>query len=122
MEELCQREPAVDRESDDYFFYHMADYTFANLTDADMKRILKDVPVDDVTIALKGMDGKASKKVLDNLSLRIRKKVVEDMEFMGAVCSRDIIASQQQILNILVNLIEDGEINGTNYSHLSALM
>lgn len=122
VKELCQRGPAVDRENDNYFFYHMADYTFASLTDADMKRILKDAPDDDLTIALRGMDGKATKKVLDNLSLGRQKKVVEDQEYMGPVRSMDVIASEQKILNILVNLINDGEIDGNNYSHLSAFM
>lgn len=122
VKELCQRGPAVDRKNDDYFFYHMADYTFASLTDADMKRILKDVSDCDVSIALKGMDGKATKKVLDNLSLGRQKMVVEDVEYMGPVRSMDVIASEQKILNILVNLINDGEIDGNNYSHLSAFM
>lgn len=122
MEKLCQREPVVGRESDDYFFHHMADYTFANLTDADMKRLLKDVPGADVAVALKGMEGNASKKVLDNLSLGVQKMVVEDIEFMGPVRHIDVVASKQKILTILVNLVNDGEINGNNYSHLSAFM
>ncbi|MGY3666840.1 MAG: FliG C-terminal domain-containing protein [Roseburia sp. 1XD42-69] len=122
VKELCQREPAVDRDNDNYFFYHMADYTFASLTDADMKRILKDVSDCDVSTALKGMDGKAAKKALDNLSLGRQKMVVEDMEYMGPVRSMDVVASEQKILNILVNLINDGEIDGNNYSHLSAFM
>ncbi len=122
MEKLCQREPVVDRESEDYFFHHMADYTFANLTDADMKRLLKDVDSNELTIALKGMDGKASKKMLDNFSLEMQKMIVEDMEFMGPVRLIDVAASKQKILTILVNLINDGEINGDNYSHLSAFM
>jgi len=122
MEELCQRGPVVDRESDDYFFHHMADYTFANLTDADMKRLLKDVDSNDLALALKGMEGKASKKVFDNLSLGVLKMVAEDVEYMGPVRLIDVAASKQKILTILVNLISDGEINGDKYSHLSAFM
>ncbi|MCM1257099.1 MAG: hypothetical protein NC307_04520 [Roseburia sp.] len=122
VEELCQRGSVVDRESDVYFFHHMADYTFANLTDADMKRVLKDVPTDDLAKALKGMDGKASKKVFDNLPLRIQEEVVEDMEYMCPIRLMDIADGKHKILNILVNLINDGEINGANYGHLSAFM
>lgn len=122
MEQLCQREPTFDRKSDDYFLSHMADYTFANLTDADMQRLLKDVKNNDLVIALKGMDGKASKKIFANLNPALQKMIVEDLDYMGPVRAVDVIASKQKILNILVNLIGNGEINGDNYSHLSAFM
>lgn len=120
-ERLCQQEQVVDKESDDYFIHHMVDYTLAHLTDADMQRLLKEVS-DELPIAMKGMEGKTVKKVLDNLPSKEREEILEDMEYMGPVRHIDVTASKQKILNILVNLIGNGEINGDNYSHLSAFM
>ena len=99
----------------------MADYTLANLTDADMQRLLKEVP-NELPIAMKGMEGKTVKKILDNLPSKEWEQVLEDMEYIGPVRAIDVVASVQKILNILVKLIGNGEINGDNYGHLSAFM
>ena len=65
---------------------------------------------------------KGAEKGACHPALGRQKMVVEDMEYMGPVRSMDVVASEQKILNILVNLINDGEIDGNNYSHLSAFM
>lgn len=76
-----------------------------------IQRVLREVENADLAVALKGAkQDEVTKRILDNVSKRLREMIVEDMDMMGPVRVRDVEEAQQKIVNIIRRLEDAGEI------------
>lgn len=92
---------------------HDSMFVFDNLLDIDdrgMQRLIREISVDNLVIALKGVGDELQDKFFRNMSSRAAEMLKEDLEAKGPVKLADVEVEQKEILNIAVKLAEDGEI------------
>ncbi len=82
-----------------------------NLDDRSIQVILRDVPQDDMRLALKGSPETVRDVFFRNMSQRAAETLQEDLEASGPVKLRDVEAAQSRIVNIARQLDEAGEIS-----------
>lgn len=82
----------------------------AGFDDRSIQTLLRDVPTDKLTVALRGADPKVKDKITSNLSKRAAEMLQEDMEAKGPVKITDVDAAQKEILGIARRLSDKGEI------------
>ncbi len=80
------------------------------LEDRSLQRVLREVDMKDLALALKGASEELREKFFRNMSKRAAQMLKEDMEFMGPVRVRDVEEAQQKIVNVIRQLEEAGEI------------
>ncbi len=80
------------------------------LDDRAIQRVLRDVPTDDLALALKSTNEQVQNAVFNNMSKRLAVMIKEDMEFMGPVRMKDVEEAQQKVVNIIRKLEDSGEI------------
>ena len=80
------------------------------LDDRSIQRVLKEVDMRDLALALKTASEEVTNRIFKNISSRARDMVKEDMNLMGPVRLRDVEEAQQKIVNIIRQLDESGEI------------
>jgi len=80
------------------------------LDDVSIQRLLREVDVKDLSLALKGCSEEVQNAIFKNQSKRAAASLKEDMEFLGPVRIVDVEKSQQKIVGILRRLDESGEI------------
>ena len=80
------------------------------LDDRSIQRVLKEVDMRDLALALKTASEEVTNRVFKNISSRAREMIKEDMELMGPVRLRDVEDAQQKIVNNIRQLEESGEI------------
>lgn len=80
------------------------------LDNRSIQRIIREIDNSQWAIALKGASEEVKEIVFTNMSKRLVEMIREDIEFMGPVRIRDIEDAQQNIVNIIRKLEEDGEI------------
>ena len=88
-------------------------FVFENLLmidDRGMQRLIRDISVDSLVVALKGVDEAVKNKFLDNMSSRAAEMLREDLEAKGPVKLSEVEAEQKEILIIVARLAEEGEI------------
>ncbi len=88
-------------------------FVFENLLDvADkgIQRLLREISVDNLVIALKGTEDAVQQKFFSNMSTRAAEMLKEDLEVKGPVRLTDVEMAQKEILAVAVKLAEDGEI------------
>ncbi len=88
-------------------------FTFEDIQKIDdrgIQRLLKEVDTKVLTIALKGSSELIQEKILGNMSTRAGQMVKEEMEFLGPLRVKEVDDSQRQIVEIIRNLEEEGEI------------
>lgn len=88
-------------------------FVFENLLDLDdrgMQRLLREVAVDSLVIALKGVDDRLKNKFFDNMSSRAAEMLKEDLESKGPVKISEVEAAQKAILATASQLSDAGEI------------
>ncbi|MBU3193957.1 flagellar motor switch protein FliG [Clostridium algidicarnis] len=81
-----------------------------SLGDVSIQRILREVEVKDLALALKGCSEEVSEAIFKNQSKRAAASLKEDMEFLGPVRLMDVEKSQQKIVAVIRRLDESGEI------------
>jgi len=81
------------------------------LSDSDIQKVLRSVPMDKLVIALRGVPEELSEKITGNLSKRARENLAEEMDLMGKVRLRDIEAEQRNVVAIVRSLDMAGEIS-----------
>lgn len=81
-----------------------------NLEDRAVQRVLREVDSKKLALALKTANEDLKEKVFGNMSQRAGEMLREDMEFLGPVRLRDVEQAQQEIVNTVRRLEEDGEI------------
>lgn len=80
------------------------------LDNRSIQRIIREIDNSQWAIALKGASEEVKEVVFANMSKRLVEMIEEDIEFMGPVRIRDIEEAQQNIVNVIRKLEEDGEI------------
>lgn len=96
---------------DEYYFELKAtDYAIRSLDNREIQRVLREVENSDLELAMKGLSGEARHKLFDNLSNNLALMIAEDLEFMGSVRLKDISAAVVKILNVIIQLINSGEV------------
>ncbi|MCL1875268.1 MAG: flagellar motor switch protein FliG [Synergistaceae bacterium] len=80
------------------------------LDDRSLQRVLREVELKELGLALKGATEDLRSKFFKNMSKRAAEMLKEDMDFMGPVRVKDVEESQQKIVNAVRSLEEAGEI------------
>lgn len=80
------------------------------LDDRAMQRVLKEVDVKDLSVALKSTEEDVKKKIFKNVSERAAISIKEEMEYMGPVKAIEIEGAQDRIIDVVRSLEEKGEI------------
>jgi flagellar motor switch protein FliG len=82
-----------------------------SLDDRSIQIILRDVPQEDLRLALKGVPENVKEVFFRNMSQRAAETLKEDLEATGPVRLRDVEAAQSRIVSIARQLDEAGEIS-----------
>lgn len=82
-----------------------------SLDDRAIQAILRDVPQDDLRLALKGAPDNVKDIFFRNMSQRAAETLKEDLEASGPVKLRDVEAAQGRIVSVARQLDEAGEIS-----------
>ena len=80
------------------------------LDDRSLQRVLREVDLKELSLALKGATEELKSKFFKNMSKRAAEMLQEDMDFMGPVRVKDVEESQQKVVNVVRGLEEQGEI------------
>ncbi len=81
------------------------------LGDKDIQQVLKNVESAQWAMALKGASEQLRNKILGNMSTRAAQMLSEEMEFLGAVKRSEVEAVQQQIVDIIRQMEDAGQIS-----------
>ena len=85
-------------------------------------RVLRDTDNRDCSLAMKGLPGKARKRIFDNLSTNLAVMVVDDMEFMGPVRMHDVEEACIRILRTILKLEDSAELESHDFSVLKVVL
>jgi flagellar motor switch protein FliG len=88
-------------------------FTFEDMVSLDqsaIQKILREVDMRDLAVALKTASEQLRKLLLGSISKRAAESVKEEMSFMGPLKMRDIEAAQMRIIEVLRRLEAEGEI------------
>ncbi|MFA7534119.1 MAG: flagellar motor switch protein FliG [Tissierellaceae bacterium] len=88
-------------------------FVFEDITILDnrsIQRIIREIDNSQWAIALKGASEDVKELIFANMSKRLVEMIKEDIEFMGPVRIRDIEDAQQNVVNVIRKLEEEGEI------------
>ncbi len=80
------------------------------LDDRSIQRLLKEVESRDLAVALKAASEEVRAKIYSNVSERVAIMIKEEMEFMGPMRLSDVETAQQQIVEAVRRLEEEGQI------------
>lgn len=80
------------------------------LDNRSIQRVIREIDNSQWAVALKGASEEVKEVIFSNMSKRLVEMINEDIEFMGPVRLRDIEDAQQNVVNVIRKLEEDGEI------------
>lgn len=80
------------------------------LDDRSLQRVLREVEMKELGLALKGATEELRAKFFRNMSKRAAEMLQEDMDYMGPVRVKDVEEAQQKVVNVVRALEEAGEI------------
>ena len=80
------------------------------LDDNSIQRLMRDIEMKDLALALKVAPEDLRKRIYDNMSERARNILNEEVEYLGRVRLSEVEAVQQQIAMQIKKLVEAGEI------------
>jgi len=80
------------------------------LDDRSLQRVLREVDIKDLSLALKGATEELRSKFFKNMSKRASEMLKEDMDYMGPVRLSEVEAAQQKIADVVRRLEEAGEL------------
>ncbi|WP_034326214.1 MULTISPECIES: flagellar motor switch protein FliG [Aminobacterium] len=107
MEHLEENDPELAEEIKRRLFVFE---DILKMDDRSLQRVLREVEMKELALALKGATEDLRSKFFKNMSKRAAEMLKEDMEFMGPVRVRDVEESQQKIVNVIRALEDVGEI------------
>jgi flagellar motor switch protein FliG len=82
----------------------------ADLDDRSMQEVLRAVPGERLTVAMKGADDSVKQKIYKNMSQRAAEMLKDDLEARGPVRLSEVEAAQKEILAIVRKLAEAGTV------------
>ena len=80
------------------------------LDDSSIQRVLREVDSRDLATSLKGAKEEVKQKILKNMSERAQSVLLEDIEYMGPVRTKEVQKVQSKIVGIIKALEAVGEI------------
>ncbi len=80
------------------------------LDDRSIQKVLKEVDNKDLALALKHVNPDVKTRVLANMSERASETIQEEIEYMGPVRLKEVEVAQQQVVDIIRRLEEQGQI------------
>lgn len=80
------------------------------LDDRAIQKVLRDIDMQELAIALKGASTEVQVKIFRNMSQRVATMLKEDMEWMGPVRTQDVDAAQANLVKIVFRLSNNGDI------------
>jgi len=107
MDELDRSNPELSEEIRKRMFVFE---DIVNLDNRSIQRIIREIDNSQWALALKGASEEVKEVIFANMSKRLVEMIKEDIDFMGPVRVRDIEEAQQNIVNVIRRLEEDGEI------------
>ena len=81
-----------------------------NLDDRAIQRVLKEVDGKDLALALKTANDELLRLVFKNMSTRAAASLKDDIEVLGPVRVREVGKAQQNIVDVIRTLEENGQI------------
>ena len=82
-----------------------------NIDDTSIQKILKEVNIKDVAIALKGADDNISSIILKNQSSRAAQALREEISLLGALKVSQVEEAKRNIVKIIRRLDQEGVIS-----------
>ncbi len=107
MNELSQKDLELSEEIKKRMFVFE---DVVGLDDRSIQRIIREVDNSKWAVALKNASEEVKDTIFRNMSSRLTEMIKEDIEFMGPVRIKDIEEAQQEIVNIIRRLEDEGEI------------
>lgn len=107
MEELEIQDPELSEEIRKRMFVFE---DISGLDSRSIQRIVREVDNSQWAISLKSASEDVKNTIFSNMSSRLVEMIKEDIEFMGPVRIKDIEDAQQNIVNVIRKLEEEGEI------------
>ena len=80
------------------------------LDDSSIQRILREVDSKDLATSLKGTREEVKNKILKNMSERAQSVLLEDIEYMGPVRTKEVQKAQSKVVGIIKALEAVGEV------------
>ncbi len=107
LDGLSRRDPAVAEEVKNLLFVFE---DIINLDDRAIQRVLKEVDGKDLALALKTANDDLLRLVFKNMSTRAAASLKDDIEVLGPVRVREVGKAQQNIVDVIRTLEENGQI------------
>ncbi|WP_279230299.1 flagellar motor switch protein FliG [Thermohalobacter berrensis] len=107
MEELEAQDPELSEEIRKRMFVFE---DIVTLDSRSIQRIIREIDNNQWAVALKAASDEVKEVIFSNMSKRLAEMIKEDMEFMGPVRLKDIEDAQQNIVNVIRRLEDEGEI------------
>jgi len=82
--------------------------------DRSIQKMLREIDSQELAKALKGLAAEVQETIFRNMSKRAAEMLREDMEFMGPVRISEVEENQKKICEVLLRLIEGGEVPDPN--------
>ena len=82
----------------------------SKLTDKDVQVVFKNIETAQWAMALKGASDTLKSKIMGNMSQRASQMLEEEIEYLGAVKRSDVETYQQQIVDIIRQMEDAGQI------------
>ena len=80
------------------------------LDDSSIQRVLREVDSKDLAMSLKGAKEEVKNKILKNMSERAQGVLLEDIEYMGPVRTKEVQKAQSKIVGVIKALEAVGEV------------
>lgn len=89
---------------------YLLEEIFKDMDSRSIQRVLREIDVTDIVNALKGASGNVEISVLSSLSNNAKLMIIEELAVNSEVDNKQIVESQQKIINIIHELKEAREI------------
>ena len=83
----------------------------SKMSDTDLQRLMRDVPMEKLPLALRGVKEELFEKFAGNLSKRARENLIEEMELSGKVKLSEVHTVQKEIVTLVRSLEAAGELS-----------
>lgn len=80
------------------------------LDDRSIQKVLKEIDNKDLALALKHVNPEVKARVLANMSERASETIQEEIEYMGPVRLKEVEVAQQQVVDTIRRLEEQGQV------------
>ena len=80
------------------------------LDDSSIQRVLREIDTKELALSMKGAKEEVKQKILKNMSERAQAVILEDMEYMGPVRTKEVQRAQSKVVGVIKALEAVGEV------------